>query len=795
MTAPLQWPALKKPTPTSVVAMIKEYRPRRLLACLLHGSATLALCLGASQAAASNASTPQPADAPDARAAAVAPSAPADLSPENLPLRDADLPFRKLGLQDTAYLRGIDNSLYLPVGVRRDEVVRHARLTLRYAWSPSMLPDLTQLRISLNGETISTIAMPRENAGTEQVSTIDIDPRYFSDYNQLRLQFIGHYTITECEDPLHSSLWLTISPESKLDLQLQTIGLPNELALLPEPFFDPRDGRRLDLPFVFAHRPDIATLRAAGKLASWFGGQAAWRGARFPSSIGTLPDRHAVVFAVNGDTLGDQRLEDVKQPTLRVLDHPGRPGVKLLLIQAADTAQFDEAVLGLALGQAVLTGPRATITDLKLPPQRKPYDAPLWLRTDGPVRFGDLVSDSNELQTSGFNAPPIRINLRVPPDLLAWRRDGVPIDLRYRYVAPVELDNSVLAVSINEEFVRSFRLLPQEGPDSGNRLLVPLLDADAGGTGGRFEIPAFQVGADNQLQFRFALDYHRKERCLSNSDLSHAAIDPESTIDLSGLPHYTTLPNLALFANAGFPFSKYADLSDTLVVLPDEPTTADIETLLYVLGRIGRQTGAVATQLQLVSATKLDKHVDADLLVIDGRRGRDLLQEWQDRLPVQLDAGHRSFRPRQRTSWFTFPPLRPAPQAPTDGGAVAVAADGGIAALLGFESPLHGGRSVVAITATTPAAMTRVIDALDDGGRVRRVRGDTTLFHGDEISSWRGGETYDVGSRPWWLVIWMFLSRHPLLLVLFAVAAGLVCAFVFAAYLRRRAGRRLENGS
>lgn len=759
-----------------------------LLAAVL--AAALVAGAGIAPAVARGVVLPQAADSAKAPTPVAAPVA----APVEWPTRDAALAFRALGLQDTAYLRGIDNSLYLPIGIRRDEIVRHARLTLRYAWSPSMLPELTQLRVSLNGETIGTAMMPRENAGAEQVWTLDIDPRYFSDYNQLRLQFIGHYTITECEDPLHSSLWLTLSPESRLDLQLQTVGLPDELALLPEPFFDPRDSRRLDLPFVFAHTPDFDTLRAAGKLASWFGVKAAWRGARFPVSIKTLPDAQAVVFAINGDALGERKLEDVKQPTLRVLDHPARPGVKLLLVQGADAAQLDQAVLGLTLGQLVLTGPRAHVTELRAPPRRAAYDAPLWLRTDRPVRFGDLVNDSSELQTSGFNAPPIRINLRVPPDLLAWRRDGVPIDLRYRYVAPVEMDNSVLTVGINEQFVRSFRLLPQEGPERDNRLLVPLLDAGASGTGGRFEIPAFQVGADNQLQFRFGLDYHRKERCLSTTDASYAAIDPESSIDLSGFPHYTTLPNLALFANAGYPFSKYADLSDTRVVLPDAPVTADIETLFYLLGRIGRQTGAVATQLQLVPASKLDKRVDADLLVIDGRRGRDLLKQWQDRLPVQLDAGQRSFAPRQRAGWFTFPPLRPDPDLHTDGGAVGIAAQGGIAALLGFESPLHGGRSVVAVTATTPAAMTRVADALDDSARVRLVRGDTTLIRGDEVSSWRGGDSYDVGSRPWWLVVWMFLSRHPLLLVLFALAAGLVCAFMLNAWLRQRARRRLESG-
>ena len=63
------------------------------------------------------------------------------------------------------------------------------------------------------------------------------------------LLVIGHYA-DACEDQLHSALWAEVSGTSEIELSLRKIPLANELATLPEPFFDPRDLNRLSLPFL-----------------------------------------------------------------------------------------------------------------------------------------------------------------------------------------------------------------------------------------------------------------------------------------------------------------------------------------------------------------------------------------------------------------------------------------------------------------------------------------------------------------------------------------------------------------
>ncbi|HEY0297552.1 MAG TPA: cellulose biosynthesis cyclic di-GMP-binding regulatory protein BcsB, partial [Bordetella sp.] len=190
----------------------------------------------------------------------------------------------QLGAQYAVNLRGVDGSNSLEVGVRDDQVVTGARLNLRYAYSPALLPDLSHINVLVNDQVATSIALPKETGGTSLQRTIELPPYLFTSFSTLRLQLIGHYTM-QCEDPLHSSLWANISNRSMLDVETEPLLLPNDLASLPVPFFDRHDRRRLDLPFVFASNPSESALESAGVVSSWFGALAGYRGARFPVTV------------------------------------------------------------------------------------------------------------------------------------------------------------------------------------------------------------------------------------------------------------------------------------------------------------------------------------------------------------------------------------------------------------------------------------------------------------------------------------------------------------------------------
>ncbi|UXU89152.1 cellulose biosynthesis cyclic di-GMP-binding regulatory protein BcsB [Burkholderia sp. S-53] len=761
------------------VAMVGAFHAAALSAAPMPAVPAAAAAPGAGHAA-----SPGDASAPVLAAAPTAASAPS----AGLPATTVHLPFASLGAFDPLRLRGADDARTINAGVRLDRVVTGARLRLTYAYSPSLVFPLSHLKVSVNGEVIATVPFDAARAGRAVTQDIPIDPRYFSDFNQIGLRLIAHYTLDHCEDPANSALWADVSPTSELILDESPVRLPNDLALLPAPFFDRRDNGRVRLPFVLPVSPDSATLRSAGVLASWFGALADYRHARFPVSAALPADDQAVVVGTAATLPAGLALPSVHGPLLAVADNPAAPGRKLLVVTGRTAAEVDDAVATLVLGRAALSGPAATVAHVDLGAPRKPYDAPRWLPVNRPITFRELVADPRELEARGTTPDAIRLNLRVPADLHSWNGAGVPITLRYRYTAPTVQDNSTLAVEINDQLVKSYRLGPAHAEDARGRMQLPLLSVPEGRVTSDVDIPAFRVGSGNQLQFRFTLDSQKTGLCSSAAaEPQRAAIDPDSTIDFSHFVHYAQLPNLAFFANSGFPFTRFADLSQTAVVIPDRPSPHELEAYLTMLGHMGQWTGFPALRVQVarpgdVAALSGSK----DLLVIDGSPASPLLAHWRSALPLAIGeqggdgATHVAFTVKER--WRNGVGL-------ADGGAH-IEQTGPLAALAGFELPGSRGRSVVALTATDQPRLGDLLNVFENAGLVSQLQGDLALVRPGQVDSLRVGEPYVVGFVPWYARVWTHAARHPVVLGAVGVVAGLLLALGVFSVLQRIAARR-----
>jgi hypothetical protein len=719
-------------------------------------------------------------------AAAAAQSVPQ--SAKDTPVSELRASFTELGSGPMS-LQGVASTAGLDFGIRKDQLVVAGVLHLRLTYSPSLIQDLSHLRVSLNGQVVAALTLTRADAGHEVERVIPLDPRYFSDYNHIELNLIAHYT-TECEDPQHSSLWVRISGASDLALSLRPLELRDDLALLPAPFFDAHDNHRLTLPIVLPANPSRSLVRSAGVAASWFGMLADYRGARFPVSFDALPHQHALLFATNDSRPAGLALPAVATPTVSVVDHPNDPSVKLLVFQGKDADQLRQAVEGVVLGNAVLTGSTATLAKVSYE-RRAPYDAPRWVRSDRAVRLGELIDDPQQFQGRGVAPQPMTVNLRLPPDLFTWNRAGVPVDVHYRYTAPAERDNSVLTVSINNQLLRSYRLAPESESTGGGRFFVPLLQNDSSRETRGLLIPAFQLASDNQLVFQFSMDFHREANCKEVFiDNTRESIDPDSTVDVSDFAHYAALPDLALFANAGFPFTRYADLSDSAVVLPDATDAAALEQLFFVLGRMGRQTGAVALGFRLLDTRQALAAGDADLLVLSGGDANDLLARWGGTLRLtKLGRDYTGLPPAVRVL------LEPAHRGRDGGGAaqVLIQADGTLGALLSFESPLRRGRTVVALVGSDAAAARSLVAALEDSARVSQIRGGLAVVRNDTVQSFAADEVYYVGSLTLWQWLWFHFAHHALLLIILALAAAVAVALLLYGGLQRLVSARLEG--
>lgn len=716
------------------------------------------------------------------------PAAPPD---PTVPVRDVQLPFAQIAPPPGSFtLRGVHPDGQVEFGVRSDEVVSQAILDLAFTPSPSLTPVESQVKVYLNDELMGVTAISKEQLGKPNRIQMPIDPRYISDFNRVKLVFIGRYQ-SVCENPASPSLWLDVSKSSALQLRYQTLPLKNDLSFFPEPFFDSRDNRPLDLPMVFAGQPDLTQQRAAGILASWFGSKAQWRGQSFPALFNQLPKQHAVVFATNAqrpDFLRDYPA--VNGPTVEMISHPDNPYLKLLLIQGRDDNDLITAVRGIAQGNMLFRGQNVTVDNVEQLAPRQPYDAPNWVRTDRPMTFTELQQYAEQLQTSGIKPGPISLNMNLPPDLFLLRSSGIDMHLKYRYTPPRMQNGSRLNVSLNNQFMQSYALVPEH--EQGSQLLrLPLtqglIDSDKSVT-----IPALRLGAVNQLRFDF--DYSTlvsggaEGQCETYSlTQNHAVIDGSSTIDFSGYRHFMAMPDLRAFANAAFPFSRLADLSQTLVLVNKQPQPAQVSALLNALGNIGAHTGYPALAVSLSDDWSQAKQHDADILLI-GTIPPALRDDKQ--IGLLVDATE---------SWIKQPRRQPAllsidleAESSQPDSKTTIGSEGAMAAIIGIQSPFNDQRSVVALLADSPRGYELLNSAQLDSGKRAAMFGSVAVIRESGVNSLRVGDVYYVGHLPWWERIWHGLSTHPVWLAVLAVIVVVILALMLWRGLKAFSRRRLS---
>lgn len=747
--------------------------------------------INAEPAQAPTAPAPETPEQPVGQVMPGVPGADAPVVAQNGPSRDVKLTFAQIAPPPgSMVLRGVNTNGSIEFGMRSDEVVSKAMLNLEYTPSPSLLPIQSQLKVYLNDELMGVLPVTKEQLGKKTLAQMPINPLFITDFNRVRLEFVGHYRDV-CENPASSTLWLDVGRSSVLDLTYQTLPVKNDLSHFPVPFFDPRDNRQVTLPVVFAGSPDLMQQQAASIVSSWFGSRAGWRGQHFPVMYNTLPDRNAIVFATNDkrpDFLRDH--PPVKAPVIEMISHPDNPYVKLLVVFGRDDNDLLQAAKGIAQGNILFRGDSVVVDEVKPLLARKPYDAPNWVRTDRAVTFGELKTYKEQLQSTGLEPAAISLSLNLPPDLYLLRSNGIDMNLNYRYTTPPSKDSSRMDISLNDQFLQAFSL---NSTQESNRLLLrlPVLQGLIDGKTD-VSIPALKLGAMNQLRFDFQymnpMPGGSVDNCVTFQPVqNHVVIGDDSTIDFSKYYHFIAMPDLRAFANAGFPFSRMADLSETIAVMPKNPNEAQMETLLDVTGTIGAQTGFPSINLNITDDSRQIQGKDADIMVI-GTIPDALKDDKRIDLLVQATQSWVNTPMRQTT----FPSIMPdeADRAPDAKSTITSA--GAMAAVVGFQSPFNDQRSVVALLADSPRGYELLTEAMNDSGKRAAMFGSVSVIRESGVNSLRVGDIYYVGHLPWFERLWYALSNHPVLLAILAAVSVVLLAWVLWRLLRIISRRRLD---
>jgi cellulose synthase (UDP-forming) len=683
-------------------------------------------------------------------------------------------------------LHGIDSRHDIMFTLPQTHVPRSAKIHVYYAFSPSLLPQLSHIKLMMNGTQFATI-QPTPGPGNgsdsrESDAEFEIPAELLVHDNDLSFQFIGHYTLV-CEDAANTALWARVHRNTTLDIQGDLLPIADDVKQLPMPFLDPAVVQPLSIPIVFPSMPSMKAIQAAGVVASYFGMISENRPMRFPVRVGAMLQGNAIMVTDNVSSLPARlSLGNVNGPIVAMRTNPSDPYGKLLIVAGATGDEVLAAAQAVALHGGMLEGAQARITGLTLPAKQQPDAAPRWAQTEKKIALWNYATAE---QLQGDGTAPLNVNFRVPPDLYYTNREpNALLGLAYRYnsvpIGPI----SSLQVRMNNAFLGSVPLIPGQEATKNMQVDVP--------------VPVVNLRPfSNSLSFEFAFQRLKKTGCQDTTPISaQGSILRDSSIDLSEYPHYAQLPNLEVFANAGFPFTRVADLNETTVVLPPAPTEQEIETFVTLMGHFSRQTGFPAIRVTVAGPDALRAGAGSDFLVIGIGDDQPGFAKLGDNLRVALRSGQMTvhdtmglFAPILNHAWW----MAESKEHSAFGNLTAGGTPDAVIEEIKSPYATIGDRTIVAIHLKDGAAFEPFMDTLLRAQQSSEIAGSVSVLHGTQFKSFRiGTEVYHVGALSLWTRLTMGFGDFPWLVAVVVLLWALLLAVWIRQWLRAKARRRLR---
>jgi len=671
------------------------------------------------------------------------------------------------GEAKTLSFQGSGASLNFFFGEPVTKITTDGTLKLRYT-APNLRANEARLELTLNGMEVGSIALL---PGPVQQTEFALPTDLLTNDNTLSFQLQG--TCSSCATKRIP--WVTLNPESTVNMSGTRLPLANDLSLLPLPFFDPSGLRSWSLPFVFGDAPDAITLEGAALVSSWFGVLSDIRGVHLPVSVGELRNGNAVVFALrDSKLLAGLSLPSGQGPLLAIRDNPHDPYGKLLIVTGDNSEDLLEAARSLTSVRWMPHVANVRAAHVVPAPARQAYDAPRWLQADRPSVIGAYTTDERlKLQGTGS----ITLYFRLPPDLFLRARQSIPLLLKYEYGGVPKGSPAALHLRLNGTDIDSIQLKPATTP-------VELS-----------EVVRLPTGSLQEFTNTLTVDFYFARDTPPPNVRPSFAIHRDSSLDLRGIPHSVVLPRLELFAHAGYPFTEWPDLSRTAVIMPTAPTPDEYETLLDMAGFFGAQTGALASRLTVSGTDHLDRVQEKDLVLIGTPASQPLLSEWASRMPLELTGQVLRVHETEMSTRLLHPEW---PFRETDAGHLRRLAGGGAsvdALVESFVSPLRTDRAVVAIDPSGSSAMDAVRLLFTPSERQGPVYGGVAVSHNGRFESFLVGTlAYHAGELDSYQYTMVRLIECYWLIPLIVILLALIIVTWVRWTTERVAAQRLETG-
>jgi cellulose synthase (UDP-forming) len=737
----------------------------------------------------------QPASAPPANSAASANSAaPVNASTSadagapsaSLPQMSQVITLKDMGLAQEIQMRGPHSYYSLRFTLSHVLVPRQAMLRLLYRTDPGLDPHSASINLTVNNIPVTTLHATEGPGFTS--AFVSIPDELLVRSNQLTFEFNGT-GVVESEQQSRSHVFVHISPASTLEVDGDRLPWGNNLNQLPLPIFDGDLQTFTTVPFVFLAPPGSRALQAAGVIASWLGIHASTKPVRFSVVIGQIPAGNAIVFAADPALLPPAlQVPTGSGPVLALRTNPNDATSNVLVLAGAGEDQLLTVARSLTLarqdanGNLQLSDDTASIPNLILPAPMPRDVAPRWL----PLHRGTpITSCGNPAALESDGSSPIPLYFHVPPDLSYGEEQNVELHLNYKYNAAPIAVGSALRVYLNGNLINEIPLAPGKGTLAGERtILVPVAAIRPFG---------------NTVLFNFDFIPTDRNAAMNGTAALHGEISCTSTLDLNGLALWTAMPNLELFANAGFPFTRLPDLADTDVILPTVPTPDEIGLFLHLMSHFGAQTGYPILRVT-VDPPNTVIHAGRDYLILGTLANQAAFTSLGAELPVTIDASglhvkqqygplatFTNLQAQLNDWWSRLRGVPVQPRLPRDGSTLPDAM------VEEIKSPASPDRSIVVVALRAGDAADTFETVFADRSQSQDITGSVSLLSNSQFDSYLlGGSSYHVGNITWyaWMRIW--LTHHFLLLLLVATFLSFLAAYWANAWMSWHAHQRLK---
>lgn len=684
-------------------------------------------------------------------------------------------------------------SFTLPI----DKVITSARLELYVSMTEAMQGNTNHIDVKVNGQALGTLPVAKTEITNYE---LDIPAEYLAQENSLTLEMTDEEFV--CKIDYSGKQKILIDPESYLSVNGYNLELGSDLSLFPLPFFDKFNSAQTLINFVIPKNTSTDILYGPLMLASYFGTIAEYRTVKFNVSSDTLPQDNSIVFAHPGQTVAG--IDMPKKEGIYIKDHPYSRPYKNIFIVAKNKSAFIKAVYSLVKANLSAATDYLKIKDDK-PELREAYDAPNWISSNKKVLLSSLLKNNQSLVTHGYTHGPLNLSFKAAPDLYQLYEDSGDLYVAYEFPLDKNIDEneSGLNLLLSGAFLDKL-------PVNKKGLLENiwrLSGGDAREDKRHVQISPSMIYGDNNLELYFDLRLKPNTPCSVISDPNvKSVIDESSYIDLSKTRHFARLPNLSYFVGASFPFTRYSDFSHTVVLLPDNPTAVELNTLMNMVARAGNSTGSMVSYEQVVIGSDLftkepEFFEDKDLLVISNLSHKDYLSKLFDGSAFIFngnelniyDYGLISFRGGFFRGLRRF--LSGDFRAENLDANRYVRTSMAWRGFLSFLSPFDSDKIAVVVTATDDEELDKLTDDLSNSKVNREVRGDITLISGlNKVMSFNVGDYIFSGNVSTSFKILTFAGEHVIWLCISSFIVLILLSYIISKYLQRRSrARLLEN--